>query len=119
LRLRKDKRLNRCNLRAKNTFCTKSAQVELAKKWLLMKKRNVNLQMSVSDLLTELPQVIPVFIQHRMACVGCSMSSFETLGDAAKIYGIAPEVLLEEIFQVIDTEHQGSKANNGGKGADW
>jgi hybrid cluster-associated redox disulfide protein len=65
---------------------------------------SLNLQMSVADLLNGWPQAIPVFLKHRMACVGCSMSSFETLGDAAKIYGIAPERLLSEIEQAVDVQ---------------
>jgi hybrid cluster-associated redox disulfide protein len=77
-----------------------------------MKKRTLDLQMSVYDLLNNWPQAIPVFIQHRMACVGCSMSSFETLGDAAKIYGIAPDVLLEEISQAIYAD-AAARAGNG------
>ncbi len=54
-------------------------------------------QMSVADLLRDWPQTIPVFLKHRMACVGCSMSSFETLKDAARIYGIAPDTFICEL----------------------
>ena len=54
-------------------------------------------QMSVSDLLRDWPQTIPVFLKYRMACVGCSMSSFETLKDAARIYGIAPDTFIGEL----------------------
>jgi hybrid cluster-associated redox disulfide protein len=61
----------------------------------------LNLQMSVSDLLSNYPQVIPVFIHHHMACVGCSMSAFETLHDAARIYGIKPDIFLDELHQAI------------------
>ena len=34
---------------------------------------------------------------HGMACVGCSMAKFETLQDAALIYGLDPICLLNEI----------------------
>ena len=67
------------------------------------KNNSINLNMVVSDLLNAWPQVIPVFIRHHMACVGCSMSSFETLGDAAKIYGVVPESFLDELHQVIQS----------------
>lgn len=70
-----------------------------------MKNNNaLNLQMSVADLLNHYPQVIPVFLNHHMACVGCSMSSFETLHDAARIYGIEPQVFLVELQQAIQPE---------------
>lgn len=65
------------------------------------KNQRLNLDKNVADLLNEWPQLIPVFLQHRMACVGCSMSAFETLSDAAKIYGIDPETFFDELHQVI------------------
>jgi hybrid cluster-associated redox disulfide protein len=67
-----------------------------------MKDGNMlNFQMSVSDLLNDYPQAIPVFLNHHMACVGCSMSSFETLRDAARIYGIDPQEFMDELQQAI------------------
>jgi hybrid cluster-associated redox disulfide protein len=70
-----------------------------------MNQRNVlpHSQMTVSDLFEEWPQAIPVFIRHRMGCVGCSMSCFETLHDAAVIYGLSPENFLNEIHISITT----------------
>lgn len=65
------------------------------------KEQKLDLQMNVVDVLNEWPEVIPVFLRHQMACVGCSMSSFETLGSAAKIYGIVPETFLDELHQAL------------------
>ncbi|HEY9087700.1 MAG TPA: DUF1858 domain-containing protein [Anaerolineaceae bacterium] len=56
---------------------------------------------SISDLLRDYPQAIPVFLKHHMACVGCSMSAFETIESAACIYGIAPETLLDEVRSAV------------------
>lgn len=61
----------------------------------------LNLEMSVAALLNQWPQVIPVFLFHRMACVGCNMSAFDTLGEVVKNYGIAPETFLDELIQAI------------------
>ena len=52
---------------------------------------------TVAELLRRWPQVVPVFIKNRMSCVGCNMSAFETLEDAAKIYGIELEKLIEDL----------------------
>jgi hybrid cluster-associated redox disulfide protein len=59
-------------------------------------------QTSVFDLLTRWPQAASVFLRHRMNCVGCSMSSFETLQDAAAIYGVALDQMINEIRQSIE-----------------
>jgi hybrid cluster-associated redox disulfide protein len=61
---------------------------------------------SVADLLARAPQAVDVFLHHRMSCVGCSMSSFETLEDAAKIYGIPLETLLVEVSTILNPPKQ-------------
>ncbi len=63
---------------------------------------------SVADLLARWPQVIPVFLQHRMSCVGCSMAAFETLEDAARIYGIRYDVFSGELEKTIAEKLQKS-----------
>lgn len=55
----------------------------------------------VADLLEAYPQAMPLFIKHRMACVGCSMSSFETLADAARIYKVDFDEFMRELSQTI------------------
>ena len=57
--------------------------------------------MSVANLMNYWPEVVPVLLRRHMACAGCNMSSFETVGEAAKIYGVPPEMFLEELRQVI------------------
>jgi hybrid cluster-associated redox disulfide protein len=57
----------------------------------------------VADLLKKWPETIPVFIKHRMACVGCAMSSFETLKDAASIYRLPCQQLLDDLQKSIGT----------------
>lgn len=64
-------------------------------------QNQLDLKTSVAELIKDRPEVIPVFLRHRMACVGCSMSMFETLGDAARIYGIAPEVFVRELEDTL------------------
>ena len=58
---------------------------------------------SVAELLSRYPMCIPVFLGHRMACVGCSMAAFDTIADAANNYGLAVELLLEEMRGVVQS----------------
>jgi len=67
----------------------------------MTERQPLDLNMTVADLLKTWPQAIPVFIRHRMSCVGCSMSSFETLREAGLNYGISPETFLGELADVI------------------
>jgi hybrid cluster-associated redox disulfide protein len=44
----------------------------------------------LSDVLAERPAAARVFIDRRMGCVGCAFAPFETVGEAARAYGIEP-----------------------------
>ena len=55
----------------------------------------------VADVLLEWPQVIPVFLKHRMGCVGCTMSSFNTLSDVTRIYQLPAEPFMDELLAAI------------------
>ncbi len=59
-------------------------------------------QSSVAELLERCPQVIPIFLKNRMSCVGCNMASFETLEDAARIYGVNLEQFMQELTRLIN-----------------
>ena len=66
-----------------------------------MMSQPLDSQCSVATLLHQWPAAVPVFLQRRMACVGCSMAAFETLEDAARVYKIQPAQFLEELQQAI------------------
>ncbi len=66
-----------------------------------MESASFSPQTSIADLISTWPQVIPVFLHRRMNCVGCSMSGFETLEDAARIYGISLEEFSGELEKHI------------------
>ena len=52
---------------------------------------------TVKELLDRSPETIPVFLRHHMACVGCYMSGFDTLADAAANYCLDLESFLAEL----------------------
>lgn len=58
-------------------------------------------ELTVAELLRRWPAAIPVFIANRMGCVGCSMAGFETLEDAAHVYGLAYQQFIRELQQAI------------------
>ncbi len=59
---------------------------------------------SVETLLTRYPQAAKVFVTHRMACVGCSISGFHTLAEVAAIYNVDRGALLRELQCVISSK---------------
>ena len=58
-------------------------------------------ELTVTELLARWPQAIPVFLRHQMACVGCTMSPFETLADVTAVYDIPLPPFVGELQQAI------------------
>ena len=61
--------------------------------------------MTISEILDNWPEFIPVFLKHKMACVGCSMADFMTLEDALDIYKINEELFIEELNLTIQSRN--------------
>lgn len=61
---------------------------------------------TVKHLLNRWPEASQVFFKRRMACVGCSLSAFDTLVDAARNYRLPVEQIIEEIAAVVGTVAQ-------------
>ncbi len=61
--------------------------------------------MTISEILDRWPEFIPVFLKHKMACVGCSMADFMTLEDALDIYKINEELFIEELNLTIQSRN--------------
>ena len=57
--------------------------------------------MNISEILDRWPEIIPIFLNRRMACVGCSLADFMTLEDALDIYHLNMESFIEEIENAI------------------
>lgn len=57
--------------------------------------------MVVQTVIDRYPAVIPVFIQHRLHCVGCQMAAFNTLAEAVQVHGVALEPFLADLQRTI------------------
>lgn len=51
----------------------------------------------MDELLARWPSARAPLARKGMACVGCPMARFETLGEAAAAYGLDPRGLLSEV----------------------
>jgi hybrid cluster-associated redox disulfide protein len=66
-----------------------------------MKKITIPPDITIALLLKKWPELISVFIRHRMACVGCSLSRFETVSDAVGVYNIPYDAFHQELLATI------------------
>lgn len=55
----------------------------------------------LADLMSIWPATIPVFMRHRMLCVGCLIAPFHTIVDACAEYGIDEEAFSAELRAAI------------------
>ncbi|HZW04752.1 MAG TPA: DUF1858 domain-containing protein [Anaerolineaceae bacterium] len=67
-----------------------------------MTPSSISPETNLKALFTRWPATIPVFLHHRMNCVGCSMSVFDTLQEAADNYGLPVSPFLAELQAAID-----------------
>jgi hybrid cluster-associated redox disulfide protein len=56
-----------------------------------------NAAVTVAAVLDRSPSAAAVFLAHHMACIGCSLSRFDTLADAARSYGVPLDGFLHEL----------------------
>jgi len=58
----------------------------------------------VEAVMARWPQTVPVFVRHRMACPGCLMAGFQTVAEAAALYGLDEAALLDAFARAIAGE---------------
>ena len=66
-----------------------------------MSKKVITPDLLMADILTRWPETVPVFLAHRMSCIGCYMSSFDTLEDALVVHGLTIETIVDELNQRV------------------
>lgn len=66
----------------------------------MTKSVKIDCNQSIADLITQWPKTIPVFLRHKMLCVGCMVSPFHTIVDACA------EHSLDQAAFIADLERQ-------------
>jgi hybrid cluster-associated redox disulfide protein len=74
-----------------------------------MPKQLITPDLFMEDIFDRWPGTIKLFLDYRMACVGCSLSSFDTLGDALKVYKLPQD----EVVQALNASVRGAIFPNG------
>lgn len=69
-------------------------------------KGYVTPETNLQQLLADYPNLIPIFIKERLACVGCLMARFDTLSDLARNYDLDLTRFMAEIETIlVQTKH--------------
>ena len=57
---------------------------------------------TVTEIMRQWPQTVPVFVQFRMKCPGCLLAPFMTLAEAAAEHNVDLAPLRDEIVRTIE-----------------
>ncbi len=77
-----------------------------------MERSDIDSDMTVAQLLVQWPATAAVFVRRGMACVGCSLAPFETLVEAASVYGQEPGGFLAELARVSGAPPNGGSRDD-------
>lgn len=58
-------------------------------------------EMPISEVIQKHPELVPVFIQHGLGCIGCAMAQFETIEQGATAHGMNVDALMKDLNEVL------------------
>ena len=61
----------------------------------------VNKEMTIAEVLNVDRHTAPIFLSFGMHCLGCPVSTGESIQDAAAVHGIDADKLIEELNKFI------------------
>ena len=62
----------------------------------------VTKEMSIIEIVQKYPEALPVFAKYGLGCIGCAAARFENLEAGAKVHGVDPQQMVDEINALIE-----------------
>ena len=59
-------------------------------------------EMNILEIAQKHPESIEVFHKYGLGCLGCAAARFENLEAGAKVHGVDPDVMVDEINALIE-----------------
>ncbi len=67
----------------------------------LRQKRVIEKDMAVRDVLRRYPETLAVFQGHGLTCAVCAAALSESIAQAAVVHGVAVDVLIKDLNEVL------------------
>ena len=58
-------------------------------------------EMGLIEIVQNYPETIEIFQKYGLGCIGCAAARFENLEAGAKVHGIDPDKIVEELNAAI------------------
>ena len=79
-----------------------NAKQNLRRRNLTMEK--VTKDMNIMEAVEKYPIIAQVLMRYGLGCVGCIISSAETLGEGIAVHGLNPDIILEEVNMILEKQ---------------
>lgn len=64
----------------------------------------VTKEMGIIEIVQEYPVALEIFQKYGLGCIGCAAARFENLEAGAKVHGINPDEMVQEINDLIEAQ---------------
>ena len=68
------------------------------------KMEYVNKDMNIMEAVEKYPVIAQVLMRYGLGCVGCIISSAETLGEGIAAHGLNPDIIIEEVNAILEKQ---------------
>ena len=68
---------------------------------IIQPEKTISGDMTISEVVTNYPETMAVFIKHGMTCFGCPMALMETVAQGAEAHGVNADEMVEELNKAI------------------
>lgn len=58
--------------------------------------------MSITEVVSKYPELVSVFMEHGMGCLGCAAARFESIEQGARAHGIDVDNLINALNKALD-----------------
>ena len=64
----------------------------------------VTKEMSIMEAVEKYPIIAQVLMRYGLGCVGCIISTAETLGEGIAAHGLNADIIIEEVNMILDKQ---------------
>ena len=64
----------------------------------------ITADMNIMDAVEKYPIIAQVLIRYGLGCVGCIISTAETLGEGIAAHGLNPDIIIEEANMILEKQ---------------
>ena len=66
----------------------------------------ITADMNIMDAVEKYPIIAQVLMRYGLGCVGCIISTAETLGEGIAAHGLNPDIIIEEVNMILEKQQE-------------